>query len=519
VSLRARDKVCLNEVVSCRPEDCRYAAGYHDKVTGGELQERAWSEAGCMDPVRIVDLGQQADACPYALSMELAHNADVVVGDYNYLFDPRVRLRSLLDEAHQWAIIVDEAHNLPQRAMGYGSPRLDRALPQAALESLGPDETMLPFARLAHDVSAWIDAGLEDVGLNENQTGEMALPLDLLDQRGLQALVQRADARALDYALLQARRSRLPPGTTDPYVELCRALHSLRSALDSAGDETVALFRRGRDDRGGLSLLCRDPSGLLGPILNSAAGTICMSATLQPPGFYGDLLGLRRDRTEEHQHPSPFEPSHLRVLVLPQVSTAYRHRSRDQAATAAWISRTVRTIPGNVAIYAPSFDFLEQLADQLKIEDRELIRQTRQVDEQRRAEILERMKAPSRRPAVLLAVLGGIFAEGIDLPGEALLAAIIIGPGLPPVGLERRLLTEWYEQRYGRGSLYASLVPGLCRVVQAAGRVIRTPTDRGAIVLVGKRFQQYEISDLMPSDWTPRTSRDPESDLAGLWSD
>jgi DNA excision repair protein ERCC-2 len=241
-----------------------------------------------------------------------------------------------------------------------------------------------------------------------------------------------------------------------------------------------------------------------------------MSATLSPDDFYRRVLGLNPDKIVRIDHPSPFPPEHRRVLVCPEVSTAWRDRERDRHRTAELVSDAIRCVPGNVAVFCPSFAFLESMASLLDTGDRPILVQHRGMKEADRTRFLETMKRGEGH--ALLAVLGGIFSEGIDLPGNALLAAIIVGPSLPAATLERRLLQEWYQSQYGEGFRYAWLVPGMSRVVQAAGRIIRTESDVGAIILIGRRFTQSRYTSLLPSDWAPVRSQTPGADLLDHWS-
>jgi DNA excision repair protein ERCC-2 len=330
-------------------------------------------------------------------------------------------------------------------------------------------------------------------------------------------------------------------------MDAARGVMRLRSALDRAGEETMVLWRTGRSSRTrrppprrhqgqlsllsgpamhggvagpdtGLKLLCRDPSRLLGAVFKDLAGAICMSATLRPADFYERLLGLPPKRIRRVGQPSPFPPENRRVVVLPDVSTEYRRRDRDRAETARLVSETVRAVPGNVAVFFPSFAFRDRIAPLLDLGERPVLVQERAMPESARTELLDTLRRAEGH--ALLGVLGGIFSEGVDLPGDALLAAVVVGPSLPQANLERRLLQQWFEERYDEGFRYAWLawlVPGLSRVVQAAGRVIRSPEDRGAVVLVGRRFVQRDYAAFFPDDWTPVRSRDPAAALAGLW--
>ena len=553
VSIRARERACLNDVVACRPDTCPYADGYHDKVRGGDLVARLWSwaepggGAGVPGPDVVRQVAADAVACPFALSIDMADGADVIIGDFNYVFDPAVRLAVLGDQPGDWLVVVDEAHNLPDRALGYGSPELRLLDVEAAVDGLATAPAAAryrPMRVVAEDLGQWLRAGLARVPADARD-GEAAYSLaDGLERRQVGELAAAFEGLALDYALLKVESPAFAPGEPDPWMDAARGVMRLRSALERAGDETVVLWRTGRSARPrrpapprpqgqlsliagpamhggaagpetGLKLLCRDPSGLLGAVFGDLAGAICMSATLRPADFYERLLGLPGPRVRRVGQPSPFPPEHRRVLVLPDVSTEYRRRDRDRLETARLVSETVRAVPGNVAVFFPSFAFRDQIAPLLSLGDRPVLMQERGMPDAARSALLDTLRRAEGH--ALLGVLGGIFSEGVDLPGDALLAAVVVGPSLPQANLERRLLQQWFDERYQEGFRYAWLVPGLSRVVQAAGRVIRSPEDRGAVVLVGRRFVLRDYAAFFPEDWTPLRTRDPAAALAGLW--
>lgn len=544
VSIRAREKVCLNEVVSCRAEACRFADGYHDKVRQHELLDRVWGEGAEGAPsVEVVsDHAARAVVCPFALGLDLAARADVVIGDYNYLFDPGVRLALVSQDPSEWIVVVDEAHNLPDRALGYGSPELLLGAVEEGAHALRDSrhaDAYREHALLLDEAAEWLRAGLDQIPADARD-GEAAFSLEEgLDRRGLAELSQRFEGAALEYTLQKVTRPVFGPGDDDLWMDAARALSRLRAAVERAGEETVVIWRQhprpprpGPSRRGplslfgraavplqdtitGLKLLCRDPSGLLGPLYQGFFASVAMSATLEPPDFFQAMLGIPAARAAVERMPSPFDPARRRVLVVPTVSTELKRRDRDREATAALISESLAQVPGNAAVFFPSFSFLDSILPLVDLGDRPLLLQDRSMGEAARAELLETLGRGEGH--ALFAVLGGLFSEGVDLPGDALLAAIIVGPALPAATLERRLLERWFQQRYDEGLRYAWIVPGMSRVVQAAGRVIRTPEDRGAVILLCRRFLLREYQAFFPEDWNPQRTNRPGEALAGFW--
>ena len=266
----------------------------------------------------------------------------------------------------------------------------------------------------------------------------------------------------------------------------------------------------------GVRLLCLDPSGFTGPRLKRLGGVVLCSATLSPTQFYRDLLGLGT-RVAELSVPSPFPVEHRPVVVAPRVSTRFKDREAHAPRTARLLQDLALAVPGNVAIYAPSFAMLDDLVARMDLRDRDLLHQRPGSDDHERQAMLDTLRHATR-PTILAAVLGGVFAEGVDLPGGALQAAFVVGPALPPVGLERDLLRAYYEERYGAGYAYASLIPGMTRVVQAAGRVVRGPEDRGVVVLVGQRFRWRDHASLLPADWPVQIPEDPVNAVSNFFA-
>jgi len=515
VSIRAREKACLNEVVACRPDCCSFANGHHDRVRQEKLTGRLWAEDDGIihvpGPDDVQVLSKDHTVCPFALSMELAHDADIVIGDYNYVFDPSRRVASISDSPGDWIVVVDEAHNLPDRARGYASPGLSEGLVSAALAGLTEMPAYDACTELVQEVADWLREGMDMVP----RGGAVAFPLeDGLQSKRLAELSGRFDELGMDYALLKAEKPGFEDG--DPFLDIARSLSRIRSTVERAGEETVVIWRNhGADAPPGVSLLCRDPSPVLGPTFADLSASVVMSATLCPVDFYAEMFGLEPDRRVAATYDSPFPPDNRLVLVVPDVSTEYRKRERDKSAIAAHVEAVIEAVPGNVAVFFSSFALRDMIASEMGLVGRPILFQERNMEEGDRDRVLQTLQKGEGH--VLLGVLGGIFSEGIDLPGAGLLAAVIVGPALPAVGPERKLMSTWFQEKYGHGFRYAYQVPGMARVVQAAGRVIRSSDDVGAIVLVGRRFLQRDYQSFFPSDWLPERSQDPSDRLLTFW--
>ncbi len=553
VQLRAREKVCPNLAeagfIRCHEDFCRYARRYREKVDGGGLLQRLLATPVAL-PDTAVALGREAEACPYQLGLEAALEADVIIGDYNHVFDPRSHLRAFFQERrHRDAVLViDEAHNLYARGRESFSPALQRRDASALLRWAreGAEDPALPSeaAEARRAAAAWcrrVDALFAAASAHgRDELGDPPVfPIEL-DPAVLESLTEELDeARTLD---LVARRF-TQPGARAAGRRARRGEASSRGAgLDPLGDAaerwsafvsahealegTPHLTLYDKSDAAGhrLRLLCLDPSGPLGRRLAGFRSAIALSATLEPLEFYRDVLGFPAARTRTAVIPSPFPPENRKVLVWDRVSTYFRSRSRDAAEVARLVLEVADVEPGNYLACFSSYGYLREVAAHLGPEaEGRCIVQTPGMSEEDRDRVLAALREPGSR-RILLAVQGGIFTEGVDYPGSMLIGAIVVGPGLPAVGFDEERVREHFDDRFGQGFEYAYLFPGMNRVVQCAGRVIRSETDVGVIVLVGERFSQGQYARLFPQDWyrsTPRelVTRDLRGDLERFWAE
>ncbi|HMA29131.1 MAG TPA: ATP-dependent DNA helicase [Thermoanaerobaculia bacterium] len=506
VRLRAKERMCANDVVLCHENHCPYAKDYGAKMEASGLLDRLLERHRHLDPDTVFEAARNETVCPFEVSLELAEQADVVLGDYNYVFDPVVALAASRDPSAlaDSILLVDEAHNLVDRGRGYYSPELSDASLAALEERIG----------VANAKTAW-DAGEAARRLRKLVADAAAtLPPDESEAVDLVALDEaRLDDLRLDFesllvrhlADLRAGGERVPDDPVlDLYFSFAR-FHDVSKLVPSPGRAASegafdVLAARGRSGAR-LAILCKDPSRLLGETLNAAAATVSMSATLSPPEFYRDLLGLDPDRTSVLRLPSPFPRENRSVLVAPDVDTTYAARGRGAPRLAALVADVARACPGNMLALFPSYRFLDEVRSHLPpLTGRRVLRPSDRSTELERNSVLSAMKDRGA-PVVLFAVSGGAFAEGVDYPGEMLQAVVVVSPALPMVRFEQERMRRYFEERFERGFEYAYVIPGMTRVVQSAGRLIRSSTDTGVVVLACRRFLQAPYSRHLPADW------------------
>lgn len=520
ICLRAKEKMCANDVFYCHPDFCLFARNYYDRLASSTAIEDLLTEKVIL-PEMVYSRAMEERLCPFELSLDVALQATVIVCDYNYVFDPRVFLRRFFSEEkyEDTILVIDEVHNLYPRGRAYYSPELRRgdlrALIRRAEDSdvrgvreIG--EALEPLDRYFSRLQTY---GREECAGAPKFTVEMDFPF--FDEQK-----ERVDAAMVRYFLhKKTSRASVPE---DPVERFYQDFNSFYGVLQLEGEEFSYLYDAGGQTPA-LKVLCKDPSRFLGERMRGFYTSIGMSATLVPPEFFRDVLGFDRDTTRLVSFPSPFPRENRKVVVVPRVWTTYRLRRRSYEDSARIIEQVISLKKGNYFVFFPSFEYMEAVGTHLSASGFRVLRQQRAMAEAERAELLRRL-TEGGGAHLILAVQGGIFAEGVDYPGETLIGTVIVGPGLPKYDFEQELMRQYFDERYGAGFEYAYLYPGMNRVVQSAGRVIRSETDRGIIVLLGERFARPEYASLFPRDWyveSPRELKvkDYESEIRRFWAE
>jgi DNA excision repair protein ERCC-2 len=487
LELVARDKACEHPDKSCHGDSCPLARGFYDRLPAARRAAVALMGAAAPDSAALRELALAHSVCPYYLAQELVRWSDVVVADYNYYFDTSAMLHALA-RSHQWQIglLVDEAHNLIERGRAMYTAELKQADWQALRRS-APPAVRAVLARLNRACNT----------LYRQQAQPYRTYPDI--PASLASHLQKTLTEIGDY-LAQA------PAEIDPpllrfYFD---ALHFARLAEQfgphSVFDVSHQAAPAGKAAHRTLCLRNIIPAPFLAPRFAAARAAALFSATLDPAAFYRDTLGLPSDTRHEDVQ-SPFQAAQLRVRVVSRISTRFRDRDASVDAIVALMARQYRAEPGNYLAFCGSFDYLEKLALAYgrQFPDLPAWRQSRGMDEAARAAFLARFTPAGR--GVGFAVLGGAFSEGIDLPGSRLIGAFIVTLGLPQMNPVNEQIMRRMQSEFGEGYAYAYLYPGLRKVVQAAGRVIRSETDRGALYLIDDRFRQAAVRRLLPRWW------------------
>jgi DNA excision repair protein ERCC-2 len=489
VSLTAKDKICFCPESDCAPEECPYAAGYFDRVDDAVKQALS-HEALTRDTVE--DVARQHEVCPFELSLELVSWADCVIGDYNYAFAPGVMLQRLFgDAAQRHVVVVDEAHNLVDRSREMFSARLSKQtilLLRRRLKGKQPG-----IYQTLGRINAWLAAArrrCRDAGGQQ------------VDARQPEALLERLRdfLWVAERWLTRNERSDFRRDLLSLFFECVRFVK-----VAEVYDQRFATVYEASGENLAVKLFCIDPAHLLGEAWQRSRCAVLFSATLAPAAYYRNILGME-DQAKGINIASPFPDTHLAVFAADTISTLYRRREDTCRQVSRVIAALVRQRTGNYMIFFPSYTYLDMVHRQFSREhpDVETLAQVPEMDDRQRAQYLERFSEHVSSTLVGFAVMGGIFGEGIDLKGDRLTAAVIVGVGLPGISPERELIRGYFESAGGCGFEFAYQYPGINRVLQAAGRVIRSHRDRGVVVLIDSRYGHHRYRTLLPQHWRIR---------------
>ena len=484
IVITAKDKVCFCKGKACNPDDCPFARKYYDKIQA--VLNYALTNYTTFDPDTIMDIARENVICPFELELDLSLYCDIIICDYNYLFDPISYMKRYFDEdATHHLALVDEAHNLVDRSRDMYSSfvlyesfltarksvrhskhlKLKRALTKLnkmfkeLMEGKEPGQYILDHypAEIENPLVYFVET-CQDI--NKNEREEMTDEL-------------------LDFYLEVNEFVKISEFYCDKYLLY----------LDILADTM------------NIRMLCLDASSFLSRTLRGIKGAVFFSATLQPIEYYIDTLGGEKSSDPRLILPSPFPIDNLRLLVAPKVSVKWRNREKTYHEVAEYIKKFVNNKVGNYFIYSPSYEYMENLLLHLDLSDYDYFVQTKEMTEEERREFLLHFQPNPGRTTLGFLVIGGAFSEGIDLVSDRLIGAVIIGIGMPRINFESDQISEYYDNQDLPGRDYAYLYPGMNKVMQAVGRVIRSEKDRGAVLLIDERYMSRQYQELYRAEW------------------
>lgn len=487
VTITAKDKVCFCTADGMNGrENCAYTDGYYDRINEAILD--MLTHETLMNREIIEQYAHKHTVCPFELSLDASYASDAVICDYNYVFDPRVSLKRLTDEQRKnTVLLVDEAHNLVDRGRNMFSAQLNKS----SFLNLKRDfqASSDPLSKIAGAINAYFLRLRKQMG-EKDMISRSEAPEDLF--KLLEEFVIRAEVTLLEQGadgeielLLETYFA------TQTFLRIGR-LYDLSSHItyvEVDGSEVL------------LRMFCIDPSLQLRQTAKGYRSVIHFSATLSPIRYYRDMLGA-----EEEDYnisiPSPFSREQLEVRIVP-LSTRYRDRDKTRDELARLLAELVNGRKGNYLAFFPSYQYMRDVLEAFEAlePDSDILVQQSSMAEEERDLFLEAFRPDNERTLTGFAVMGGIFSEGVDLAGDRLTGVIIVGVGLPQLGPERELIREHFAREGHSGYNYAYVYPGMNKVLQAGGRLIRTEQDHGLLMLVDDRFLQNPYAQLLPPEW------------------
>jgi DNA excision repair protein ERCC-2 len=467
----------------------------------------------------IKNMAEKYQVCPFELQLEAIDEMDTVICDYNYVFANRSALGRLphlrFEEEGKPNLVIDEAHNLPARTMGYYSP----VLSGLALEKMRKDLEGLP-KKIAREGEELLDSALS-VLMDLAPAGKKKEKIDpdITPFLELKETLWGFLSRYLD--------SDIEIKPRDPVLKLVFYWSEFTEILEQIHGEDhpeffISWWPEG--STGAIKITCCDASELIKPRYENYENIVAFSATLKPFDYYAKLSGLEREDLLTAEFQSPFDKEKRKILIIPQISTKYAQRETSARKIADTIERVTSLRSGNYLALFPSFEFMERTVRELKTPvGMRLIVQPRFMKNDEVESVLEVLRTGAV-PTLVFAVQGGHFSEGVDYPGNMLIGAFVVGPPLPSFEYDREQMREFYERNYKKGFDYAYTYPAMARAVQSAGRVIRSETDKGIIVLMDDRFLEKSYSQSMPQDWFLESPRELVSgsilkDISQFWLD
>jgi len=483
IMITAKDKICFCKGQACNPEECPYAKGYYNKIQ--TVLRYAILNYDDFDLQTITQLAYENQICPFEFELDLSLFMDIIICDYNYLFDPISYMKRYFDEdTSSFLVLVDEAHNLVDRSRDMYSASLSYKqflearksvchsklhqlkLAMSKMNKMFKEYLVNPkdgnyildeFYEYTYKTISSFITSMQDINKNENK--EMSKEL-------------------LEFYLEVNRFSKI---------------------LEFYNDHFICYYEIHDDDLI-LHVSCLDASSFLYSSLRRLRGSVLFSATLSPIEYYVDMLGGKKEDAQLIL-PSPFPIDNLKIIIAPKVSIRYKNRDASYQQVADYIKAFVKNKVGNYFIFLPSYEYLTNLMPYINMEDVDVYEQDRGMSDEDKETFLTNFKPHPEKTALGFVIVGGAFGEGIDLVSDRLIGAVIVGIGMPKINFVSDQIMKYYDSKEQSGYNYAYLNPGMNKVMQALGRVIRSETDRGAVLLIDERYLTNDYRDLFKSEW------------------
>ena len=483
IMITAKDKICFCKGQACNPEECPYAKGYYNKIQ--TVLRYAILNYDDFDLQTITQLAYDNQICPFELELDLSLFMDVIICDYNYVFDPISYMKRYFDEdTSSFLVLVDEAHNLVDRSRDMYSASLS-------------------YKQFLEARKSVCHSKLHKLKLAMSKMSKMFKEYLLNPKDGNYILDEFYD---YTYKTISSFITTMQDINKNENKEMSKELlefylevNRFSKILEFYNDHFICYYEINKDELI-LHVSCLDASSFLHSSLRRLRGSVLFSATLSPIEYYVDMLGGKKEDAQLIL-PSPFPVDNLKIIIAPKVSIRYKNRDASYQQVADYIKVFVKNKVGNYFIFLPSYEYLTNLMPYIDIEEVDVYQQDRGMSDEDKEEFLTNFKPNPERTTLGFVIVGGAFGEGVDLVSDRLIGAIIVGIGMPKINFVSDQIMKYYDAREQSGYNYAYLNPGMNKVMQALGRVIRSETDRGAVLLIDERYLTNDYRDLFKSEW------------------
>lgn len=483
INITAKEKICFCKDKSCNPDECPFAKGYYNKIK--EIVKNSLIEFDDFDFETIVSIAKTFEVCPFELELDLSLFVDVIICDYNYMFHPISYMKRYFDEdSSHYLALVDEAHNLVDRSRDMYSASLSNQIVKSAKKSLRG----IPNKKLKTHLSKLTKVFEQYAHLPEGEKEFMDVSYS--DLKVIEKFINAYQE------VNKVENESITKEVTKLYIE-CNKFKKI-SELYS---DTHIYFIRKENDVISLNIACLDASKFLKGTLKKIKGAVLFSATLSPIDYYIDLLGGEKEDPSLIL-PSPFPIENLKLMVAPKISVKLKNREKSYEEVASYIEQFVKQKIGNYFVYLPSYEYLDRLLEIIHIpEDIVVHIQKRDMSDIEREEFLDAFKNSPKETHLGFVIIGGAFGEGIDLVSDRLIGLMIVGIGLSKLNYESDKIAYYYQDNGLDGYNYAYIYPGMNKVMQAVGRLIRGEKERGFALLLEERYLRQEYRSLFKKEW------------------
>ena len=489
IIVNAKEKMCPFKNANCNPDECELTVGYYNKLA--KVLSYYLQKEQTFDKETILDIAAKEKMCPFELSLDLSLYCDLIICDYNYFFDPLVYMKRYFDEdASSFLILIDEAHNLVERSKEMYSAKIDLS----AIKKYKKENKNIENAKLKRSINKLIKL---IKNYDENCPNENNILSDLLEKTYT--------------SLKNFYNTYLDISKNDNKVinnelnEIFLQVNKFLKIYDFYSDCYLLYFHKKINKKYNsnfsLNLKCLDASKFLKSLENIVKSCVFFSATLTPFDYYADLLGGDKDLDPYLSLPSPFPIDNLLLMIAPNISIKYSNRSLTYEIVVDYIKEFISHKIGNYFIYVPSYEYLNNLSLYLSMLDADIYIQKQDMNDDEKIDFLDKFSINPVKTTIGIVVLGGTFSEGIDLVSDRLIGAVIIGVGLPRISFELDETVKYYDKKNMHGNDYVYVNPGMNKVMQAVGRVIRSEKDRGAVLLIDERYMLNKYQDLFKKEW------------------